>query len=347
MRQKTIIVADSQPKIALLMNWFSTAINSNYKRVRFSNVNGGDEQIIDYVDQITEGTEAEATRIIGIETRSLAEPLLIPILRNAGKLVFFISRNNIVEQNSLLKLASTHKTLLQCQPDVFCLFSSEAISQKMILNEAFVGIGIQPIYPDLHTNDFSQMWSSIFMAKPKVLAKMQATAPASSPLQQSETTRTVSEFTQAVIASTAPAIIATPAPPTATTAVPSINPGESNMSNITESLNALMQIEGAIGCFIADYSSGMLLAKAGTGMNLDIAAAGNTEVIKAKMKTMVALGLKDTIEDILITLGTQYHLMRPMPSKQGLFLYLALDKAKANLAMARFKLSDIEKTLAV
>ena len=109
-----------------------------------------------------------------------------------------------------------------------------------------------------------------------------------------------------------------------------------------------MQIDGALAVALVDYGSGMLLAKAGGAvLNLDAAAAGNTEVVKAKMKTMASLGLKDTIEDILITLGTQYHLIRLVPHKQGLFLYLVLEKARANLALARFKLMEVEKTLTV
>ena len=127
----------------------------------------------------------------------------------------------------------------------------------------------------------------------------------------------------------------------------SIKLGEAEMANATESLNELMQIDGAVGALIADYTSGMLLAKAGGGVNLEVAAAGNTEVIKAKIKTMAALGIKESIEDILITLGTQYHIIRPLALKQGLFLYIVLDKAKANLAMARFKLLDIEKSMTV
>ncbi|MFN8755888.1 MAG: hypothetical protein ACK5YB_10170 [Burkholderiales bacterium] len=119
------------------------------------------------------------------------------------------------------------------------------------------------------------------------------------------------------------------------------------MANLNESLIALMSIDGALGCFVADYSSGMLLAKAGGGLNLDMAAAGNTDVIKAKMKTMASLGLDDVIEDILITLGTQYHIMRPIAGKQGLFLYMALDKSKSNLALARFKMLDVERTLTI
>ncbi len=84
----------------------------------------------------------------------------------------------------------------------------------------------------------------------------------------------------------------------------------------------------------------------GQGLNLEVAAAGNTEVVKAKMKTMSALGLRDTIEDILITMGNQYHLIRIVKGDSNLFVYLALNKANSNLAMARHHLSAAEKKLA-
>jgi hypothetical protein len=91
----------------------------------------------------------------------------------------------------------------------------------------------------------------------------------------------------------------------------------------------------------------MLGAEGGGNFNLEIAAAGNTEVVRAKRKTMNALGLKDAIEDILITLGKQYHLIRPVNIKDGLFAYLVLDKSRSNLAMARHALGDAERALTV
>ena len=118
------------------------------------------------------------------------------------------------------------------------------------------------------------------------------------------------------------------------------------MSNISQSLEALLGIDGAMAGAIVDANSGMVLGKAGNGVDLDVAGAGNTEVVRAKMKTMKALGLKDNIEDILITLGKQYHIIRPMAEKPGIFAYLVLDKQRANLALARIKTAEIEQKLA-
>ena len=118
-------------------------------------------------------------------------------------------------------------------------------------------------------------------------------------------------------------------------------------SNLKQCMDAAMTIDGATAVALVDYRSGMCLAQAGGGMNLDLAAAGNTEVVRAKLKTIESLGLRRGIEDILITLGDQYHLIRLVPNNLGLFLYLVLDKAKGNLALARYKLTDIERSLKV
>jgi predicted regulator of Ras-like GTPase activity (Roadblock/LC7/MglB family) len=117
------------------------------------------------------------------------------------------------------------------------------------------------------------------------------------------------------------------------------------MANINEGLAKLLEVDGAMCAAVVDANSGMLLGKAGSGVDLDLAAAGNTEVVRAKMKTMKSLGLNDSIEDILITLGKQYHIIRPVPAKAGLFIYLVLDKGKSNLALARRAVQDVEGTL--
>ena len=111
-------------------------------------------------------------------------------------------------------------------------------------------------------------------------------------------------------------------------------------------LEQLADMSGFIGAALVDGDSGMALATAGnSNYNLDLAAAGNTEVIRAKRRVAEKLGIKDKVEDMLITLSTQYHLIRPLESNGLLFLYIMLDRAKANLAMARHELRSYEKTL--
>lgn len=119
------------------------------------------------------------------------------------------------------------------------------------------------------------------------------------------------------------------------------------MANIKESMDTLLQSDGAMCTAIVDANSGMVLGQAGTGLDLELAAAGNTEVVRAKLKTMKSLGLNDKIEDILITLGSQYHIIRPVSSKEGLFIYLVLDKSKSNLALARRNCQEVESTLSL
>ncbi|MBZ9594053.1 MULTISPECIES: hypothetical protein [Streptomyces] len=120
--------------------------------------------------------------------------------------------------------------------------------------------------------------------------------------------------------------------------------------NVETSLKeAMTSIEGSVGAALVDYTSGMALGTLGGSKDLDltVAAAGNTDVIRAKTRTMEMLGLKEDIEDVLITLGNQYHLIRLLKGRggNGLFLYIVLDKAKSNLAMARHQLKRIEADL--
>ena len=115
---------------------------------------------------------------------------------------------------------------------------------------------------------------------------------------------------------------------------------------IQKALDELLGVNGAMCVALVDSSSGMMLGSAGTGLDLDVAAAGNTELVRAKLRTIQSLGMKDSIEDILITLGKQYHIIRPITSNPAVFVYCVIDR-KGNLAMARLKLASVEKEIVV
>ena len=119
------------------------------------------------------------------------------------------------------------------------------------------------------------------------------------------------------------------------------------MANIDASLKELLELDGAMGGCIVDYTTGMSLGAAGSGVDLELAAAGNSQVVKAKMETMKLLDIEGDIDDILITLDSQLHIIRPTSKHEDLFIYLVLDKAKANLALARRKVQSIENSLTV
>jgi hypothetical protein len=119
--------------------------------------------------------------------------------------------------------------------------------------------------------------------------------------------------------------------------------------NVKQSLESIMKLEGSIGAALVDWTTGMTLGEAsGTGMfNIKLAAASNSQVVKAKLRVIKELGLNDSIEDILITLGHQYHLIRPFKKDSRLFLYLAIRRDHGNLGLARYKLESVEEDLEV
>lgn len=118
-------------------------------------------------------------------------------------------------------------------------------------------------------------------------------------------------------------------------------------NNVQTVLQSLTSINGFIAAALVDADSGMALGTVGgnNNFNIEIAAATNAEVVKAKMRAMDSLKLTDAIDDILISLGSQYHLVRPLADNPYIFFYLALDRAQSNLAMARLAVKGAAEEL--
>jgi hypothetical protein len=112
------------------------------------------------------------------------------------------------------------------------------------------------------------------------------------------------------------------------------------MANEKALLDTIARIEGDVNGVIAtavvDLESGMTLAAKTNRPEFDLAVASayNSELVKQKMKIMRALNLKSSLEDMLLTLTDQFHLIKFLPGGTS-FLYLAADRSGTNLAILR------------
>lgn len=122
--------------------------------------------------------------------------------------------------------------------------------------------------------------------------------------------------------------------------------GNSDALTVNDAIQELLNIEGAIGAAIVDYESGMTLGSDG-GRNLDmeLAGAGNTEVVRSKKNILHDLGIDERIEDLLISLETQYHLIRMCERHEDIFIYTVINRKQGNLGLARRKIDKIDKRL--
>ncbi|HEY2644031.1 MAG TPA: hypothetical protein VGI56_09800 [Galbitalea sp.] len=107
-------------------------------------------------------------------------------------------------------------------------------------------------------------------------------------------------------------------------------------------LEKLLRFDGALGVALVDSESGMILGKAGSGVDIDLAAAGASVILRARLASTKALGTDEKIEDVLISLTSQIQIIHPLPSNPTIFTYLIGDKEKSSLAMARYKATEAD-----
>lgn len=155
-------------------------------------------------------------------------------------------------------------------------------------------------------------------------AKLDAFAPTAAEVKAAATAAAAAAA--APVEAASPVVALVPAPKT---------------GRLEENLQELIDFDGAVSVALVDSETGMILGSAGsTDDNLELAAAGASVMLRARRSTIKALGMGDSIDDLLVTLSTQLQIIRPLAQSPTLFLYLVVDRAKSSLAMARFKSSE-------
>jgi predicted regulator of Ras-like GTPase activity (Roadblock/LC7/MglB family) len=139
--------------------------------------------------------------------------------------------------------------------------------------------------------------------------------------------------TTATAAAEIPAVVETPA---AVAVAVDDRPG------LQAVLDDLLSFDGAMCVAVVDSESGMILGKAGSGVEMDLAAAGASVILRARLASTRALGNAEKIDDLLISMTSQVQIIHPLPSNPSIFTYLIGDKSKSSLAMARYKATEAD-----
>ena len=115
---------------------------------------------------------------------------------------------------------------------------------------------------------------------------------------------------------------------------------------MTDVINRLAaDVSGFMGACIVDMETGMPLASRSSrgDFDLEVASAYNSEMVKAKNKTIKALGINSQLEDMLLTLSDQLHLIKMLGAST--FIYVSADRQSTNLALLRSAVNRETATL--
>lgn len=115
-----------------------------------------------------------------------------------------------------------------------------------------------------------------------------------------------------------------------------------------QQLSEMLTLDGLLGCAVVDATNGLILARESRddeGLDLDVAAAASTQALKAHKSAARSMGLADAIEEVMTSAGSRHHIMRQLSRYPDLFLFVLLDRHRTNLALARYKLMEVEREM--
>ncbi|RZS56577.1 hypothetical protein [Sphaerotilus mobilis] len=154
-------------------------------------------------------------------------------------------------------------------------------------------------------------------------------------------------------------LVASPAYPSAASAYPSTGAGDAaggheatrrapDAQRAASVLHELMLLDGLIFAALVDINSGQVVASEGRGPDIDRAAVAASEVLRVHRRTLRQLGharVNDPVDEVLVTAGSRYHILRTLQAHPDFFILAVLDKLRSNLAMTRFRIMEAQQVL--
>ncbi len=129
---------------------------------------------------------------------------------------------------------------------------------------------------------------------------------------------------------------------------PQITRGVLDAARGRQALSSLLKLEGLIGCALVDATTGLVLAheaREDQSIDMELGAAAAAQVLRAHRDSARSMGLTDAIDEVITTAGARNVLIRALQRHAELFIVALFEKHRTNLALARFQLLEVERSL--
>jgi predicted regulator of Ras-like GTPase activity (Roadblock/LC7/MglB family) len=134
----------------------------------------------------------------------------------------------------------------------------------------------------------------------------------------------------------------------ATGTAPHVTRGVLDATRGRQALASLLKLDGLIGCALVDSGTGLVMAHETRGeqsIDMELAAAAAAQVLRAQRDAARSMGLADPIDELITTAGARNVLIRSLQRHAELFIVALFEKHRTNLALARFQLLEVERSL--
>jgi predicted regulator of Ras-like GTPase activity (Roadblock/LC7/MglB family) len=159
----------------------------------------------------------------------------------------------------------------------------------------------------------------------------------------------VGEIGSGVSGATRAAGTTTPAADGITGAAPQVTRGVLDATRGRQALASLLKLDGLIGCALVDAATGLVMAheaRPDQSVDMELSAAAAAQVLRAQRDSARSMGLNDPIDAVITTAGSRNILIRALQRHADLFIVALFEKHRTNLALARFQLLEVERSLA-
>ncbi|MDQ6630042.1 MAG: hypothetical protein M3Z29_16595 [Pseudomonadota bacterium] len=115
-----------------------------------------------------------------------------------------------------------------------------------------------------------------------------------------------------------------------------------------QALAGLLKLDGLLGCALVDSSTGFVLAhdaRDDQPLDMELAAAAAAQVLRSHQEAAQRMGLSDPVDEIIVTASGRHVMIRAMQRHPDMFIVALLEKNRTNLALARFQLLEVDRSL--